>query len=112
MIGYTPVICTGQMRLILKLLKEQKRVRANTKKNWTIGDDNMVVFIIAWSVVMMSALSMSHYWKHKAEEYLDRANESANECVKLQHEVIFLRQKYEEAKRLGAFSDEPKNLER
>lgn len=72
----------------------------------------MVVFIIAWSVVMMSALSMSHYWKHKAEEYLDRANESANECVKLQHEVIFLRQKYEEAKRLGAFSDEPKNLER
>ena len=108
MIGYTLAICMGQMRLILKLLKEQKRVRANTKKNWMIGDDSVVIFIIAWSVVMVSALSMSHYWKHKAEEYLDRAIENANECVKLQHEVIFLRQKYEEAKRTGVFTDEQK----
>ena len=68
----------------------------------------MVIFIIAWSVVMVSALSMSHYWKHKAEEYLDRASVSANECLRLEHELIFLRQKYEEAKKLGVFTDEQK----
>lgn len=77
-----------------------------------IGENSMVIFIIAWSVVMMSALSMSHYWKHKAEEYLDRAIESTNECLKLEHEIRFLRRKYEEAKRLGVFSDEHENLEK
>lgn len=67
----------------------------------------MIIFMIAWSVsvIMVCSLGMAHYWKHEAEEYLESANTSANECLRLQHELIFLRQKYEEAKRTGVFVD-------
>ncbi len=68
----------------------------------------MIIFMIAWSVIIIGSLGMAHYWKHEAEDYLNRAIASANECLRLQHELIFLRQKYEEAKRLGVFTDEQK----
>lgn len=65
----------------------------------------MIIFMIAWSVITIGSLGMAHHWKHEAEDYLNRAIASANECVKLQHELIFLRQKYEVAKRTGVFID-------
>lgn len=65
----------------------------------------MIIFMIAWSVIMIGSLGMAHYWKHKAEEHLDYAIVSANERVKLERELIFLRQKYEVAKRTGVFID-------
>lgn len=65
----------------------------------------MIIFMIAWSVIMIGSLGMAHYWKHEAEDYLNRAIASANERVKLERELIFLRQKYEVAKRTGVFID-------
>lgn len=65
----------------------------------------MIIFMIAWSVIMIGSLGMAHYWKHEAEDYLNRAIVSANERVKLERELIFLRQKYEVAKRTGVFID-------